>query len=208
MTTTTKITAKTIANAHIKAYAAAGKVSEQIRQACINNEGHIAAEAYGLLLDEYGKRERVKGTKEFTASTPADTYNTLLQRVTDSLPMGKHKAELVSVELADGSSEERWTLVAVESSGKRAQSKKSLQKLHDAIAEYFAERPHDEKVSEVEQIAKLLGVELPRGTVRNLRKNVPQRQKLDVTTTEHGAKVIKDAGREPARKADRVAVVH
>jgi hypothetical protein len=111
------------------------------------------------------------------------------------------------VEQADGSSEERWTLIAVEGKAK-APSKKTLQKLHDAIAEYFAERPHDEKVSEVEQIAKLLGVEIPRGTVRNLRKNVPQRQKLDVTSSGDSVKTVKDAGREPARKADRAAVVH
>lgn len=143
-----------IAIAHINAAEAAGTVAQLIRQAITGKHWDQVGEAYGQLLDTFGKRARIKGTKEFTPSTPADTFYTQVQTVTNSMDCGKLKPILIETE--DG---ERWGLEPVQS---RQGNKKTLKKLADvreSHAAMFEGRSYDEKMGELQAFADALGVE-------------------------------------------------
>jgi hypothetical protein len=155
-----------IALAHLNAFNTQGKCAELIRTAINSKQWDQVGSAYGELLDEYGKRQRIKGTKEFTPSTPADTFNTQIQQVTKDMECGKLKPVLIE----DGDGCERWGLEPVKS---RQGGKRTLKKLEDLRAEYvamFEGRSYDEKVSELEKLAIEMGVKAERANVEPINK--------------------------------------
>lgn len=149
-----------------KAYAAASradtKVTTMLTDALNASEYQTVGEAYAALLDKFGKRTRVPKADGggFTDSTPADTFNTLVQRISNGLEMGKHRP--VKVE-ENG----KWTLEPVQGK-KRAPNAKSLAKLREAYAEMVNTMSLDEKAGELAMLAELIGVKLPKGKVVTL----------------------------------------
>lgn len=160
-----------IAIAHVNAFNEQGTVAQLVRDAISNSHWDQVGDAYGQLLEEYGKRSRIKGTKDFTPSTPADTFNTQIQTTTKDMDCGKLKPVLI--EMGDGL--EKWGLEPVKS---RTGSKRTLKKLEDLRDEYvaiFEGRSFDEKVAEVETLAALLGVKSQRAKVEPINNKSKQK---------------------------------
>lgn len=155
-----------MALAHVEAFNSQGTVAQLVRDAVSNKKWDQVGDAYGQLLEEFGKRSRIKGTKDFTPSTPADTFNTQIQTVTKDMECGKLKPVLV--ELDDGS--EIWGLEPVQS---RTGSKRTLKKLEDIREQHvtiFEGRTMDEKAAEVAAFAEAMGVQLHMAEVVQLSR--------------------------------------
>lgn len=163
-----------IAQKHIDGEVVRGEVAQMIRKAITSKQWDQVGTAYGQLLEAFGKRARVKGTKDFTPSTPADTFYTQVQSITANMECGKLKPVLI--ELDDGS--ERWGLEPVQS---RAGSKRTLKKLEDIRESHAAileGRTYEEKVSELEAFAELLGVKMDRAKVSQIKTKTAKKKPM------------------------------
>ena len=157
----------TIALAHIDAFNKQGTVAQLVRDAIINKQWDKVGSAYGELLGEYGKRARVPGTKEFSPSTPADTFNTQIQTVTKDMDCGKLKPVLIEME--DGS--EAWGLEPVKSKTTSSQRAKKLSDIRESHVSILEGRSMDEKAAEVAAFAEALGVNLQMAEVIQLSQH-------------------------------------
>lgn len=155
-----------IARAHVEAFNQQGTVASMIRKAVENKQWDQVGEAYGQLLETYGKRSRIKGTKDFSASTPADTLNAQIQAVTKDMDCGKLRPVLI--ELEDGS--EKWGLETVQSKRTTSQRAKKLEDIRKNHVDIMEGRTMDEKAAEVMAFAEALGVHLPKAEVSELPK--------------------------------------
>lgn len=173
------------AQAHLSAEEKKGTVAQMIRKGLQSGDWSGIADGYGELLQEFGKQTRIpkaeqKGGKDRTDTTPADSYNSQLQAISKAMAdqgnkkvTSKLKAALI--ESDDG---DQWGLVAVEG---RKQSKKTTKKLDTIRTELvglFDGRSFDEKVSELETIAKLMGIPFNRASVTKLTPNTKATKKV------------------------------
>jgi hypothetical protein len=162
MTNQTKF--NTIADAWINAELKRGEAAKLIRTAITSKNWASVGEAYGQLLDTFGKRSRIKGTKEFTPSTYADTFNTQIQTTTKDMDCGKLKPVLI--ELDDGS--EKWGLEPVASRTQTQRSAKKLENIREQHAAIMEGRTIEEKAGELEKFAEMLGVKIDRAKVTSI----------------------------------------
>lgn len=161
-----------MALAWVSAETARGNVAKSIRDSLTSPEGRsFIAEAAGELYEMYGRRERIAGTDQFTPSTPFDSFNTQVQTV--SSETGK-KLKPAFNQVTD-----LWELVEVKSKpvatskgkgkGKASTGKSKvsggLTEVRARHAELMNDRTFDEKVSELEHFADLLGIGLDRSHV-------------------------------------------
>ena len=163
--------------AHLKAVEAEGNIAQMIRKGLTSGDWEQIASGYGELLQEFGKRSRVKGSKEFTPSTPADSYNTQLQTISKAMAEQGNKkvTSKLKAALIEGEDSDRWGLVAVES---KKQSKSTTKKLETIRAEHvglFDGRTYDEKVSELEIFALAMGIKLNRAQVTEFKPKATKR---------------------------------
>ena len=166
-----------IALAHVKAFEFQGTVADMIRTAITSKKWGIVGEAYGELLDTYGKRTRVKGTKEFTSSTPADTFNTQIQSVTKDMDCGKLKPQLI--EMDDGS--EQWGLVPVSNSKTKSSRTKQLSKMRESYVSMVTDLSDEAKLNELKQLAEMMGIKIQKGATRKSKAKAKTSNKLDKT---------------------------
>ena len=146
----------TIALAHVDVFNKQGTVAQMIREAITGKQWDKVGNAYGELLNEFGKRSRIPGTKEFSPSTPTDTFNTQIQTVTKDMDCGKLKPVLIE----DDEGNEAWGLEPVQSRTTSSQQAKKLSDIRENHVAIMEGRTMDEKAAEVAAFAEALGVEL------------------------------------------------
>jgi hypothetical protein len=118
------------------------------------------ADAGEQLFKRYGKRERIKGTQDFTESTPFDTFNTQVQQ--SSKDQGQKLKPACD-------NEGNWKLVEVKSKAPREKAKtsKSLDEIRTAYVELMKDRTVEEREGELVLLRSLL--------------DLPAQQSADVT---------------------------
>lgn len=186
----------TIAKAHLGAYEAQGTVADMIRKAVQGKKWEQVGEAYGQLLNEYGKRSRIKGTKEFSPSTPADTFNTQVQSVTTTMKCGKLRPVLIETENG-----EKWGLEPVTSKRTSSQKAKKLETIRSEHVAMMQGRTFDERYGELIKFAAMLGISLESATISQIKPNKPEGEAMD----EKLARLVKET-KERSDKAMKAAV--
>jgi len=140
-----------IAKAYSRAAGGMDTVTGLINEDLASNKLDNIGEAYGELLEKFGKRKRIPKADGggFTDSTRADTFNTLVQRVTKA---AGRKMKPAQVEESG-----KWTLVEVVSKPK-AKPTVSLEKIRDSLVDILNQATDAEKQAVLDDLAVALGI--------------------------------------------------